>query len=248
MAFEIAVRGVRAVPIEELQSLEDREPWYELFGDTGGALLTNTNTGVYVNFAPPEDGEGFIYSINVRCPRFFALEALGTLHRLAGLHGWVVDARANIGQWETAHRAAGANPRGIHVSSDRAQAVWNWNVSLPERRASLAPVSVPKIFFVETGGGVQTMLEWAHGVHRLAVPGVDAVVYRAQDEPDRLLDRDVLFKETAYFRRVVDGIAVIDAPRFSVLQAAIDRASRGPFSAEIVAPDMLIDDHHHPQT
>lgn len=266
MSYDLIVRGFDAVPVEQLRQMSGGEPWWEIDGDAGGVLLTNTNTGVYVNIAPADRrARELYYSVNFNRPRFFAREALLTLRELARRHGWNVydpqreaalslapeEIDAMLASWQHANDAVAWETDG-RPSLPRAEAerVWQWNYDRPKLEARLAAsdrgLHVPKIFFVHEDGAPEalTMTFWPGGVYGMALPECSYLVYREEaGDAGWVVDRAALLGEAAYYVTMLPdaGVPALDAPRFSVLLGALQKAKRGPFGASIAASDQILE-------
>ncbi len=241
--------------------MTQREPWYELDGDAGGILLTNTNTGAYVTIAPRKRNEDLVFSINVRRPRFFALEAVLTLERLAAQFNWKIDdpqrgtrltfdaheCAQTIARWDEENAAAGPLAGGVAIDAQTATRVWRWNYERPTNEAQLrrdgGAVTIPRIFFTaRTGERAHTMALWPADCRSVVLPEVDDIVLREHaGDTGTVLNRALLAERAAYYTHLADhqGVPVIAAADQATVQAAIAAAKRAPFTGEIVASDML---------
>ncbi|MFN2449072.1 MAG: hypothetical protein ABR508_04660 [Candidatus Baltobacteraceae bacterium] len=266
MSYDLIVRGFEKVPVGRLKDTFREQPWWEIEGDAGGVMLTDTNTGVYVTIASEDrKARGLCYAINYNRPRFFALEALLTLQMLVHRHGWIVsdpqrsceltftaqDNDAVLAAWQRKNDETvwPVNGRPC-VAREEATRVWNWNYARPQIDAQCSALDrdlyIPRIFFTQQSGSsdARTMMLWPHGVHGAAMPPVDRIVYR--DDPDEagfVVDRDVLLEAAAYYAAPLEppGVPAIEAPRFSLLLSALQKAKRGPFTGSIAACDQLIE-------
>jgi hypothetical protein len=254
VSYDLIVRGFAAVPLDQLEAAFALKPWYEIDGDGGGVLLTNTDTGVYLTISPLERRSRHLcYAINYHRPRFFAVEALHVLRDLALRNGWTVyDSQretpvdfadgpedAILAAWTQANAALTwqQEPRA-QIDAGEAERVWQWNYARAalQQQYEAQGIAIPKIFFVsEPGTGhVRTALMWRPGIVALAIPEADHVLYEGE-----VLDPRVLLEVAAYYVRSADGVPLLQAPRFSLLLSAIEKAKRGRFKGRIVPSDAI---------
>jgi hypothetical protein len=254
VSYDLIVRGFAAVPLDQLEAAFADKPWYEIDGDAGGVLLTNTDTGVYLTISPLErHSRHLCYAINYHRPRFFAIEALHVLRELAVRNDWTVydpqretpvdfAARpedAILDAWTEADAALTwqQEPRA-QIDAAQAERVWEWNYGRGalQQHYDAQGVAVPKIFFVSEPGSdrVRTAVMWRPGIVALAVPPADQILYEGE-----VLDPRVLLEVAAYYVRSSNGVPLLQAPRFSLLLSAVEKAKRGRFRGEIVPSDAI---------
>lgn len=259
MSYDLIVRGVKEVPLEQIRIAAKAAPWLEIDGDERGVLLTNANTGVYVTLTP-EDGQ-VVYAINYQRPSFFARELLSMLAQFTEAFAWdVYDAQLQatysrellaqaFAAWQRGNAAAPAPREGVPIAKYDAARAWEWNYERPQRESDLAAQNtsayVPQMFYVQMPGAThaQTMMLWPAEVRSLLLPQTDYIVYRpARSQSGALVDRGELLEAAGYYRvqnAAAPGIEMLEAPRFSLLLSAIERSKRGPFEGAVVAADML---------
>ncbi|HET7815418.1 MAG TPA: hypothetical protein VFL13_13715 [Candidatus Baltobacteraceae bacterium] len=259
MSYDLIVRGVHRVPLEQIRSAASRAPWLEIDGDERGVLLTNTNTGVYVTLTP-ENGH-VVYAINYQRPSFFAREGLLTIGAFAEQFTWdVYDPQLQtaytrecfadaFASWQRGNAEAPSPRSGVPIGRFDASRVWEWNYERPQREERLAAANssayVPRVYFVEAPGirHARTMMLWPQDVRSLLLPETDYIVFRpARSDDGDMVDRAALLEAAAYYaleHETSPGIALLEAPRFSLLLSAIERSKRGRFKGSVVACDML---------
>lgn len=259
MSYDLIVRGLKTVPLEQIQRAAGRAPWLEIDGDERGVLLTNSNTGVYVTLTP-ENGH-VLYAVNFQRPSFFAREGLLMIADFVDEYSWDVydpqlqtvysrDVLADaFASWQRGNAAAPAQRNAVPIAKYDASRAWEWNYRRPQLEEQLAGVNcsayVPHISFVQIAGGeaAQTMMLWPADVRSLLLPQTDFIVHGpARWQGGDLLDRETLLHAAGYYRvdeAAVPGVALLQASRFSLLLSAIERSKRGPFEGSILASDVL---------
>ncbi len=267
MSYDLIVRGQPYVPLDQIRALFKNRPWMEIDGDPGGVLITNTNTGVYYTISEGDrKKKELLYSINYNRPRFFALEALDALAGLVERFAWNIfdpqrdaaltfaqdELDATLSRWQRENDAVTwpANGRPT-IAAQRAHSVWEWNYRRPDLDSAPAvqalQIYVPRIFFVRSPGDqhARTILIWPKEVHAIALPDVDAIVYRPESaHRGWTIDRKALLDGAAYYRVEVPdrgGVCAVNAPRFSLLLSTLEKAKREAFAGEIVPSDALVE-------